>query len=128
MPKRVASPVRDVPDGDFDEVSMPMHIVPPYNEPYKPPSKPATVPTSFNFNHREEVRRILEVRLHGALIVDMLVRICMYVYVCMCMYVCVCCVCVLCVCVCFVCVLCVVCVCVCLYVCVRVCLFVCVCA
>ena len=33
----------------------------PYSEPYKPPSKPATVPAGFNFNHREEVRKMLEV-------------------------------------------------------------------
>ena len=33
-----------------------------YTEPRKPSLKNATVPASFNFNHKDEVRKLLEVR------------------------------------------------------------------
>jgi hypothetical protein len=43
-----------------DDEGPPVQHSKSFHVPFKPPSKPVTVPSEFNFNRRDEVRKMLE--------------------------------------------------------------------
>jgi hypothetical protein len=55
----ISGPLVAVGESSDDE-GPPLHHSKSFHVPFKPPSKPVTVPSEFNFNRRDEVRKMLE--------------------------------------------------------------------